>query len=204
MGGYVQVNELAALVLDEKDHLERLEGQSLHHKQVGRPGAGEFVAKEGMPGQGSAEETSVVGGSGGPIGAHDEAEPQELATNSLRAHRGLSPGSVRCGRALPRAAAGLPSRVLDRHRHYNRQPLDASEWLLAGHLEGSGASRAKPPDQDPEKAVSAPQGEPALRAYGHLELVAQEEVLQDQFVATADGGPLVWMTRERSSGIAEA
>jgi hypothetical protein len=44
MGGYIQVNRLSALVLDEKEDIERLKGQSLHHEQIGRPDAGELVA----------------------------------------------------------------------------------------------------------------------------------------------------------------
>jgi hypothetical protein len=37
-----------------------------------------------------------------------------------------------------------------------------------------------------------------------MELVAQEEVLQEQFVATADGGPRRLDEYRKGSGIAEA
>jgi hypothetical protein len=73
MGGYIQVNRLSALVLDEKEDIERLKGQSLHHEQMGRPDAGELVAKEGAPGQARRTRRPWPAVSADRSGAHDEA-----------------------------------------------------------------------------------------------------------------------------------
>ncbi len=47
---------------------------------------------------------------------------------------------------------------------------------------------AEASDQNPEQPVVAPEGWPALRAQGDLELLAQEEILHDQVVSPSEGG----------------
>src|SRR6266568_574543 len=48
--GDIEFDQVAAGVLDEEQHIERLEGQGLHHEWVRGPDPGDFVAEEGAPG----------------------------------------------------------------------------------------------------------------------------------------------------------
>ena len=48
--GDIEMNQVAAGMLDEEQHVERLEGQGLHHEQVRGPDPGDFVAEESAPG----------------------------------------------------------------------------------------------------------------------------------------------------------
>src|SRR6266851_719087 len=48
--GDVEVDQVAAGMRDEKQHIERLEGKGLHHEQVRGPDPGDLVAEEGASG----------------------------------------------------------------------------------------------------------------------------------------------------------
>ena len=48
--GDVEVDQVAAGMLDEEEHVQGLEGQGLHHEQVHGPDRGELVVQEGAPG----------------------------------------------------------------------------------------------------------------------------------------------------------
>ena len=47
--------------------------------------------------------------------------------------------------------------------------------------------RKDSPDQNPEETITRLEREAAPRSHRHLELLAKQEILQDQVVPTADG-----------------
>ena len=70
--------------------------------------------------------------------------------------------------------------------------VPADDRLGADQDEVAPPVRAEAPDQDPEEPVAAPELRPGRGAEGDRELVAQEQVLEDQIAAgtqaAAQGG----------------
>ncbi len=186
MGGDADVHQLAAVVRDEEEHVQRPEGEGRHSEEIRRPDLRGVVGQKHAPGLTGwpRRPTPAVAPDG--AGAHDDLQLEEFAPDPL----------------------GAPQRILPRHPGDEVANLGAEAWPAAR------PSGLPPPEEAPTLAVpaedrlrldehqvappiaaeaphhepegSVPSAEPRVRTGTERDgkLLAKQEVLQHE-VATA-------------------
>src|SRR5215472_4342720 len=106
VGGHVEVAQATAVVADQEEDVEGLEGQGLDHEEIGCPNGLSVVGEEGAPALAGRSGRSAAAVAADGACADGDAELEQLATDPL----------------------GAPVRVLQRHGGDQLANLGVQAW----------------------------------------------------------------------------
>ena len=108
MPSHIEVDDSATPVLDEEEHVQRLERQGVDGEEVTSPDLRSVISKERSPSLRWRPSTSLMSIATNGLGANVEAQGKELATNSFRAPMRVLLGHARISSRSSAEIRGLP------------------------------------------------------------------------------------------------
>jgi hypothetical protein len=177
------------MVADQEEDIEGLEAQGLDHEQVSCPDGLSVVGKEGTP--------ALAGRSGWPAPpvaadgacADDDAELEQLTADALGAPVWvLAPDG-----GDQRPDLGLQARPSQRAAGTPAPEKAPALAMPAQHGLGPDQEEVASPvpveavDDEPEQLVPGAEAGPTLATESDLELLAEEQVLEQEALAAAQG-----------------
>ena len=190
VGGHLEVEQAAAMVADQEEDVEGLEGQSLDYEEVGCPDDVGVVGEEGTPALAGRLGWPAASVASDGASAHCDAELEQLAADPLGTpvrvfarHGGDQLAGLGVQPRTSPDGAGAPA-----PEQTPAPALPAQHGLRPDQEQVASPVLVQAPDEEPEELVPSSEAWPTLGTEGNLELLAEKQVLHDEAPTAAGSG----------------